>query len=89
MDQGINRQFVVFNLEKFTEEQRKADGHTAHAVLGYVQAPDENHAQDTASQIFPDLPVFVREFGSAEPEYVAAAEKMGVLNTSQAHRGNF
>ena len=78
--------YVVFNHEQFTDEKRKADGKPATAVLGWVWARDEIQAKDTADTVFPDLTVFVRTPQEAAPEYVSAADKMGYLNTSSAHR---
>jgi hypothetical protein len=79
------KEYIVFDEDKFTQEQQKEGGDTAHAVMGIVRAPDDDAAQDTASSVSPGKIVFVRDFTTAPKEYVGAAEKMGYLNTSQAH----
>ena len=79
------KKYIVFNHEQFSEAERAADGKPATAVMGWVWARDKNQAKDTASAVFPDLTVFVRTPDEA-PEFVGAAEKMGYLNTSPAHR---
>ncbi len=78
-------EYIVFDEDKFTQEQQKEGGNTAHAVMGIVRAPDVDAAQDTASFVSPGKIVFVRELATAPKEFIGAAEKMGYLNTSQAH----
>lgn len=80
------KKYIVFNHEQFTEEKRRTGGEPATAVLGWVWARDENQAKDTADAVFPDHTVFVRDPEQAAPEFVSAADKMGYLNTSSAHR---
>ena len=81
----LDKQYIVFNRNKYFKEEEKENGRPAEAVLGIVRAEDEYHAQDAADSIFPDLDVFVKPKGEADPVYVAAGEKMGYLNTSEAH----
>ncbi len=79
------KQYIVFDIRKYTQEQEKTKGHPANAVLGIIRADDDAAAQDTASAIFRDKTVFVRDYDTASKEFVAAAKARGYLNKSEAH----
>jgi hypothetical protein len=77
--------YIVFDTKTFTKASSKPDENKAQAVLGIIRASDEVHAQDTAATHFWEKEVFVRPMEGAEKEYAAAAQKIGYLNTSEAH----
>jgi hypothetical protein len=86
MEQDQNfKEYIAFDETEFMAQSQKQGGNPSNSILGIIRARDEVHAQDTASTRFPDKIVFVRALSSSPKEHVAAAEKMGYLNTSEAH----
>ncbi len=80
------RQFIAFDALKFADEENKENGNPGLAVLGIIRAPDEQSALDTATTLFKGKDVFVQSWNTSDQHYIDAAEKMGYLNTSEAHR---
>jgi len=82
------KEFVVFNAISFMDSDDKTEDQ-AESILGIVRSENKIQAQDTASAVFPDMNVFVLSWEESSPEFKAAGEKRGYLNTSQAHEPGF